>query len=803
MKTDSTLRIASLALAAARRGLFALFAGTVFLVLARCPCAAQTPCCVDISGVWNVDETVTIRIYIEGALEDEITQSSSGPTTISQDGCKFTFVTEVPDPSGSGQVFRLTRRGTITGNQAVFTGPAVARITGATCSNNEIEGVGPISSSGAGSRISFTTSAEVQCRSGGEEGEIIISGHATFTRSGQLSFPPEVEVTPSSLSVSNRFAADGSLLPGTNATFRAEVLDATGSVTYQWLRNGKAIARATNESLTITNVHCPDAGMYSVMVRHAGCSLASAGAALRVNGSTNATDKPPMLTVTSPGSTLTRVSNNVQTITGTAKDDRGVQGVYLQHGSGAFERVSTSSNWSVVVNLEPGTNALRFKAVDTCGHASPIVQRTVYFVVTSPLTVQTNGQGSITPVLNGQLLEVGRHYMLTATPAVGWLFSHWSGGVTSIDAKLTFEMKSNLTVTANFVPNPFIPTRGQFNGLFSEPDEVRVGHAGFFTLTLKEAGSYSASLHLGGKKISASGRFDLDGKATNWIVRTGTNALTVIWCLPFDGSDQITGSVSDGVWTSPLLGDRAVPGAATNVAAPGPYTLIFPGAPAAAALQAAGASLSGDPPEGDSHGTATVDAKGTISLKGDLAEKLKVTQKVPLSKNGHWPLHVSLYSGKGLLLGWINFTDEASSDFSGDVTWIKPPLPRAKHHAAGFTHTNLLVGSRYTAPTGALDRIVAITNGNVILSGGNLPQTLTNMVTLGLSNTVTNEGPLPLSLKFKLPSGQMSGSFTPPGASRAVTFSGVVLEKAGFASGYFLGTNASGRVRLQAAEVIP
>jgi hypothetical protein len=290
----------------------------------------------------------------------------------------------------------------------------------------------------------------------------------------------------------------------------------------------------------------------------------------------------------------------------------------------------------------------------------------------------------------------------------------------------------------------------------------------------------------------------LDGKATDQITPPGANALTVIWCLLFDGSDQVIGSVSDGVWTAPLLGDRAVPGAATNIAAPGPYTLVFPGARSPAALQAASVAPLVDPPIGDSHGTATVDAKGTISLKSDLAEKLKVTQKVPLSKDGHWPLHVPLYSGKGLWLGWTNFADEESSDFSGDANWIKPPLPRAKHHAAGFIHTDLLTGSRYTAPTGTVDRIVAITNGLVILSGGNLPQPLTNTVTLGLGNNVTNGGPVPLSLKFKLPSGQMSGSFTPTGAS-----SGVVLEKAGFASGYFLGTNASGRVRFQSAEPAP
>jgi hypothetical protein len=605
-------------------------------------------------------------------------------------------------------------------------------------------------------------------------------------------------VTPTSLSVSNHFAADGSLLPGTNATFTAPVLGATDPVTYQWLRNGRAIARATNDTLTID-----DAGLYSVVARHAGCSLASAAAALRVSGSTNSMDSPPSLTVTSIVAAVTRVSNDTQTVSGKVKDDRGLQGIYLQRGSESFQRIGGSSNWSTVVVLEPGTNIIRFKAVNACGNSSPVVQRTLYYVLTSLLTVEANGGGSVTPALDGQLLEIGRHYMLTATPAPGWLFSHWSGGLTSTLAKLTFEMKSNLTLIANFVPNPFIPTKGQFNGLFFEIDEVRAGQAGFFTLTLTEPGSYTASLQLAGKKLSASGRFDLDGRATNTISRPGTNAVTVAWHLLFDGSDQINGSVSNGVWTALLLGDRAVAGAATNVARPGPYTFVLPGEPPIEGFKAAGLIFVPPAPDGDSHGTATVDAKGTVTLKGNLAEKLTVKQKVPLSKNGHWPLHASLYSGRGLLLGWVNFADEELSDFGGEVTWIKPVVPRTKYHRPGFTHISQMIGSRYTAPTGAVDRILPITNGVVFVSGGDEPLSFTNTVRLGLGNVVTNDGPQPLTLKFKASSGQMSGSFTPPGASKAVPFSGVVLEKARYGSGYFLGTNLSGRVRLQPAESAP
>jgi hypothetical protein len=46
----------------------------------------------------------------------------------------------------------------------------------------------------------------------------------------------------------------------------------------------------------------------------------------------------------------------------------------------------------------------------------------------------------------------------------------------------------------------------------------------------------------------------------------------------------------------------------------------------------------------------------------------------------------------------------------------------------------------------------------------------------------------------------MSGSATPPApaGAKAVPFEGVVLQKQNRGSGYFLGTNASGRVSIDA-----
>ena len=67
------------------------------------------------------------------------------------------------------------------------------------------------------------------------------------------------------------------------------------------------------------------------------------------------------------------------------------------------------------------------------------------------LTVHTNGHGTVSPNYNGQLLDVGRSYSMTAKPVSGFGFAGWSGSLTSTNSTLTFMMEPSLALTANFV----------------------------------------------------------------------------------------------------------------------------------------------------------------------------------------------------------------------------------------------------------------------------------------------------------------------------------------------------------------
>jgi len=514
----------------------------------------------------------------------------------------------------------------------------------------------------------------------------------------------------------------------------------------------------------------------------------------------------PTVTVSTPSYAST-TNEFIQYVGGTASDKSGISAVFYSINGGPFIAATGSVTYAVwgtpdPVNLSPGTNLISAYSVDQVDNFSLTNTRSYFRSVRTALDLSIVGGGTVAGATNGQLLELGRNFTLTAKPAAGSVFSNWVVTTNlqlarvSASPTLTYPMGSNLAIVANFVPNPFLAAAGKFNGLFYETNVDRGvlhGSSGFFTLTLSGSGSYSASILSGGLKLAASGQLDLDGKATNTIPRKGTNALVVTWWVDLAGHDTVIGTASDSIagWSAPLNGDRAVFSKTSPCTNAGKYTFTLPGLPHDLFV-----------PGGDSYGTVSIDSNGVASIKGYLADKTSAVQRAPLSKNGELPLYVSLYTGKGSILAWLAFTNRTGDDFHGDLNWSKPPQPTAKgYYPQGFTtNQNTLVGSRYVAPVGTTGRVLAMTNGVVTLNGNNLPADYTNAFVLGLGGKITNGGPNKLSLSFTAASGLFKGSLTPtnPGA-KPFNFAGAVFQKANDASGYHLGTNQSDRVLIEAA----
>jgi len=417
---------------------------------------------------------------------------------------------------------------------------------------------------------------------------------------------------------------------------------------------------------------------------------------------------------------------------------------------------------------------------------------------TSPLAVIIHGQGTVSPDLNGQALVVGNSYTITAVPAAGFAFAGWSGGLTASEPRLTFTMQANLALEANFVVDPLQSASGSYNGLFYVEDAVQHQTSGAFTFRLISSGKYTGKLQLAGKRLSFSGQFGLDGKATNAVPRAGTNPLSMELTLD---SDQVLGHVRDAVagWDAELMGDRApvFTGTSTSPYA-GNYTLLVMEEDE---LDEAGLAESEPDLEiGTGFGTLKVDAKGKAAFRGTLADGTSATQTVPISKSGLWPLYIALYGGKGSILSWVSLSTNPAPEASlyGDLSWSKPALPGAKYYPDGFTIGMDIVGSIYQAP--GTNRVLEMDMGIVSFEGGNLTEELENMVTLGANNKVTNlTTDQPLTLKIAVPTGLYSGNVKADdgGVKKTLTFKGVILQRQNLGGGFFLGTDKSGSVHLE------
>jgi hypothetical protein len=324
--------------------------------------------------------------------------------------------------------------------------------------------------------------------------------------------------------------------------------------------------------------------------------------------------------------------------------------------------------------------------------------------------------------------------------------------------------------TATNVP-VFNPLPATYNGLFYESSGAELGRAGAITLSTTISGSYSGKLQIGPTSYSFGGTFASDGGATNTIVRKGASQLILI--LNLDGTDEnsVIGTVGDGSFVADLRATRA----AADADISGPYTLIFNGVNGDAQL-----------PAGDGNGTATVDATGKIKFSGSLADGTKVSQSAATSANGEWPLYISLYSGKGQLLGWLVFTN-SGQNLSGDVNWIKSQIAKAKFYPNGFNFDTQVTGSAYDPK---MNPLIGFTNGVVILTGGNLTAAITNNVTVTGAN-VMNLNNNKLTFKLSASRGTITGSVVNPVGGATVPFTGVFLQGQNFGSGYSLGTNQS------------
>jgi len=144
------------------------------------------------------------------------------------------------------------------------------------------------------------------------------------------------------------------------------------------------------------------------------------------------------------------------------------------------------ATWTVPVDFVVREARVQFRAVDRAGNMSEAYSPgkvTVGQVYT--LTVNVTGQGSVTKNPDQAAYGHGTQVTLTAVPATGWTFSHWTGDLTGSANPATITMDGDKAVTAVFTQQQYTLTvnvTGQ-GSVTKNPDQAAYGHGTQVKLT--------------------------------------------------------------------------------------------------------------------------------------------------------------------------------------------------------------------------------------------------------------------------------------------------------------------------------
>jgi hypothetical protein len=250
---------------------------------------------------------------------------------------------------------------------------------------------------------------------------------------------------------------DQRAVPGDPALLR---VCASGAwpLSYQWQLNGANLGGATNRWLFFRSLQGADFGNYSVVINNRFGTLTRN---VLLTTSLVIDETPPTVVIEAPLANA-RVSNDWVTVSGTADDNVGVSRVWVAVSATPTEPpvaqlADGTTHWTLPeALLQPGTNWVRAWSEDARGNRSLTSQVPLVYVVNDRLSVQTVGDGTVTPDYSAGLLEIGVRYSVTATASNGHEFVCWlsvADGTTNLvsSTRLEFIMTSGLTLRAVFV----------------------------------------------------------------------------------------------------------------------------------------------------------------------------------------------------------------------------------------------------------------------------------------------------------------------------------------------------------------
>jgi hypothetical protein len=462
-------------------------------------------------------------------------------------------------------------------------------------------------------------------------------------------------------------------------------------------------------------------------------------------------------------------------------------------GTGEWITATGTSSWSITLDaLQPGSNTVRVRSLDSAESVLDQASRSIRFVMLAPLTVNITGSGTVTKGFAGVSdREVGRSFRVAAKPAAGSLFAGWTGSMTSPNATAEFVMTEGFSLSANFVENPYPDGRGNYAGLST----TSASAPSLLTLRLGGTGRFSGKLKLANITIPLRGAFDALGHAQfSTTFKNQTIGVDLSYSLT-EGVPAITGTITGDGWTMPI--DIGALGKPDDPSLTGRFTVVLRANPDAPATV----------PHGDGFGAARVNRSGTAVFAGQLADGTRFTASGILTRDGAFPIYLTPYARSGAFAGNLHF--RTSSDVDGEFHWERPAMNGSDVFPNGFTTANMASGARYRAPKHGepVVRVAAsINNARLELGDGGFSDPVLQTATLSPNNSVIVTAPAlrGISVAIKSTTGQFSGQFIHPATGASTTFRGVVVQKENAGFGYFVANGASGYATFApASEVQP
>ncbi len=529
----------------------------------------------------------------------------------------------------------------------------------------------------------------------------------------------------------------------------------------------------------------------------------------------------PNLTITNP-QPAARLPEGTVELRGNAQYASGISSVRYSLNDGPWRFAIGRESWHVLLDaargVVPGHNIVRVRAFARGGVASAESRLHFYSIVYRPLTVEIEGEGTVTPGFTGTTArEVGRSYTIVAKPAPGWVLADWVGQVYSNRRRVDFTMTDGAYLRARFIPDPLPQRAGTFATLLNAEQIIWIDREkpggdiiippffptthetrGIVTLTVTPAGMFTGVLRVASERYRLKGQFNVDGYYSTLLgsgpkpdpgpgprpmdrIKPGGDGRYLSLYYNYGDNDHIGCSISSPFDFRSITGfaERSSFGSKNPCPWRGAYTVTLPHGELPA-------------PQGDGFATLNVDARGKAKFVGTLADGTDWSSSGLFTDTGILPLHVPLYKKTGSLSGAPGFTAQRGLLGSGELFWSRPQTKDGAPFSGGFTAMMNISAPQYIAPQ-AGEPVLQLGNGWISLEAGGLIESLIKNASLGADNsfTFTPPGADAVTLSINPANGVVRGSFVHPNTQELMTLRGVVDQRYNTVNGFFLnGENA-------------